>query len=1545
MKKKIFAVSILLLLSFSVYNFYKPGTESGSVISPPPAPYPNHNIWDKFILGAMDEENGDYQHGYVQTDELQFNISHAYSGEEWNTTDHRYYPCNRTPNDHLFTSVIDYRKEVTDYLKDIYYNHNHRRSITQRPKIVWLCYGQSSVYEAEPIPLNNDLWFYSYNHNDVGIQETDNTGGVTRKVMHCRTFPTNQTTDNPGFVVRGLKSNTEQCNPGNNFDADVNCDWFVKPNIRADQSFVSNPANQDVNICRVDVYNHNGYNPGDPNANRVKSVDIKAGNFYNPYHPYNGRYMSEFYFPENPNDTSAVTFPGNLGTDFWFASRGTNPTDSGLTNRTDYIIYWYGACDMWLDYVKVENDVANDLLATSPTTNHLLYDQWIRDEVEQIAFNGNPTAEPLLLKFYIELSEFNHLPCMAYVNQKLKQYSLAFSGGNYSVDLMADFTPGTNFCHVAWQQQYTLMGDPEWIYRNYVQKVGLTQFFAESYPLTSVFEPPPFSLTWSRIPSTLPSASVDPSHILAQRISPANYDTWLQDELNRAPYVFETNVPLNGNYNENECGYLAEDAGMYRYVMKIGSQISKNHNIPFIFMPLGDLWYLHTEVRREPTNEELDMMTNVAVSYGAKGLQWFWYNSLNGASPCLPLFDPYSRAMVKANGDKETYNAYGQGPSNGERNKWEVIRDISVRMKTWQTYLLNFDYAGTHSYTYNTASERNDLLNNSYFNDILTYAPEITNPNNPESTPEPVASRYLQASVFKNINEPRSEYFMLVNRRCSPYRPDINENGGRRDIQIKLKANSNWPTFSNFTNWKIVDLGSGQEFTPFVSSSPGTIDLGWYNPGEGRLYKIVPVMLEGGTLIADENIYSEPQFTIKGVVNNNSHNITIGANNDITFTGHGHIEMQYGSLQIGDINSPQHTLTLTGDEYYIPGPFISCSYTNSLKIFNTDFNSNANAGYYVGLANNKSTVIQGCNFECPDYTGAIGAFYVYSSYPKGFAFSVQNNVFHTNTNQFPALYIDFAGGVQLPVNCAYNTFTSDNSNSASAITLCNVSGGVIRNNHINNYQSGINALQSNIPLLQNIVTASGNAYMGLTAESGTVFDMRNVPGYLLGSNFIASMGNESHNIDVNNSYFLMNNGYNTFNITQNTNCYHMYGTFPAMKDNIDLVISNNCFEQNTNPTNPVDAVTWYNGSNVDFVYQSSSCNINIGASALITNDLGSGVYDTISLSGGHPANAYDSLGYEMRKREYPNVIDIAKRILENSPDSIYSLDAVSKLFAASTANDTSAAGVTALSDYLSTLIINNHANASLVSSCNYFIQKCKVLLHEYSSALTGFALIIEQNPYSYEALVAHWDYMATHLLDSLSGGGEMGDGDDHRGKLTKEQKQLVNLTVKTAFENTRSNEETIIDKLNENARNGDNNAKRLLEQKKTLREVVRPRTPHNIFEHIKIINDDIKKVFGSKVTASNNKNNTIPTVFKLYQNFPNPFNPSATIKYDLPKDVKVLIRVYDILGREVKKLVDEFKKAGSYEINFNGTNLASGVYFYRIEAGTFVEAKKMVLVK
>jgi Secretion system C-terminal sorting domain len=88
-----------------------------------------------------------------------------------------------------------------------------------------------------------------------------------------------------------------------------------------------------------------------------------------------------------------------------------------------------------------------------------------------------------------------------------------------------------------------------------------------------------------------------------------------------------------------------------------------------------------------------------------------------------------------------------------------------------------------------------------------------------------------------------------------------------------------------------------------------------------------------------------------------------------------------------------------------------------------------------------------------------------------------------------------------------------------------------------------------------------------------------------------------------------------------------------------------------------------------------------------------------------------------------------------------------------------------------------------------------------------------------------------------------------------------------------------------------------------------------------------------------------PALFSVKQNFPNPFNPTTTINYQIPATAHVSLKVYDMLGREVATLVNEQMSAGNYQATFNGSNLSSGVYLYQLRSGSFVETKKLVLLK
>jgi len=109
---------------------------------------------------------------------------------------------------------------------------------------------------------------------------------------------------------------------------------------------------------------------------------------------------------------------------------------------------------------------------------------------------------------------------------------------------------------------------------------------------------------------------------------------------------------------------------------------------------------------------------------------------------------------------------------------------------------------------------------------------------------------------------------------------------------------------------------------------------------------------------------------------------------------------------------------------------------------------------------------------------------------------------------------------------------------------------------------------------------------------------------------------------------------------------------------------------------------------------------------------------------------------------------------------------------------------------------------------------------------------------------------------------------------------------------------------------------------------------------LKQIDNDGKYEYSKIVEISSE-----PTQFSLAQNYPNPFNPTTTIQYAIPSAEHVTIKVYNEIGEEVRTLVDENKEAGQYKATFNGSGLASGIYYYRISAGNFIKVKKLMLLK
>jgi len=114
--------------------------------------------------------------------------------------------------------------------------------------------------------------------------------------------------------------------------------------------------------------------------------------------------------------------------------------------------------------------------------------------------------------------------------------------------------------------------------------------------------------------------------------------------------------------------------------------------------------------------------------------------------------------------------------------------------------------------------------------------------------------------------------------------------------------------------------------------------------------------------------------------------------------------------------------------------------------------------------------------------------------------------------------------------------------------------------------------------------------------------------------------------------------------------------------------------------------------------------------------------------------------------------------------------------------------------------------------------------------------------------------------------------------------------------------------------------------------------------------DNLPPVFATEATlnlliTSVNEQPALITDYKLNQNYPNPFNPSTVISYQLPEDNNVTLKVFNLLGAEVATLVSGKQTSGVHKITFNAANLASGIYFYKLQAGNYTSVKKLMLLK
>lgn len=532
-----------------------------------------------------------------------------------------------------------------------------------------------------------------------------------------------------------------------------------------------------------------------------------------------------------------------------------------------------------------------------------------------------------------------------------------------------------------------------------------------------------------------------------------------------------------------------------------------------------------------------------------------------------------------------------------------------------------------------------------------------------------------------------------------------------------------------------------------------------------------------------------------------------------------------------------------------------------------------------------------------------------------------------------------------------NRFNNTNINQALRIDLSDVS---LFNNAINGNEDNINVLALSTVNMAPIISGEDFIWEG-------------------GANWVTS--NNANNIAFNGSGLpLLDYGKNCFNLLSATEGSHLLGA-SANTDNI-YQCRNNGWTHIT-PTR-LSSIQYSSSEIVPQLAPGFNCATTPTYDGYTVRSKENGISDTVwtSETGELPEQDDDEILYNQAlyyqyNSDYVNAIHIGKSLIDNHVSSSYLIDAIWNMYACYDQLDTADATLhdelfSELKIYLENVISNGNYDESVESAAYSAVLMCETDLKNFNDAMDGYEFLAEYHPDPVIRLNASWDYEA--LEDLLNGFGGQGSSQKSEN-LSFEEYRISRLNrmnkiisgdpllqkLKASYDENIINkynatEKTVYAKKDIPAQERNTIEKKIYtQQQQTLMQRsidnIRSARTRSKAEKEKKLVEDLILSGGMNPENATNGENTVPQEYKLHQNYPNPFNPVTTIKYQLPKDGLVQIKVYDIIGREVMTLVNEQKTAGTYETVFNATNFASGIYFYRIQSGSFVESKRMMLIK
>ena len=566
------------------------------------------------------------------------------------------------------------------------------------------------------------------------------------------------------------------------------------------------------------------------------------------------------------------------------------------------------------------------------------------------------------------------------------------------------------------------------------------------------------------------------------------------------------------------------------------------------------------------------------------------------------------------------------------------------------------------------------------------------------------------------------------------------------------------------------------------------------------------------------------------------------------------------------------------------------------------------------------------------------------------------------------------------INDIYTAYINNNKfyEGAWSITLANVTGTFSDNTTYSNFleyncggeSQNVFLYKDHSNFLNNVIIGRNNNFR-LDVSCYPYFEPLQIDNQFLwraGKNKLISSEytNIYAPISDYSGYFKTNYGNNEFNTPGN---YHLLGYLNDVS--LSYKSLGNCWKNGDIQIQPIYDLKNIDNHPMEVIYDPPYCNDwNDQIVDRIITDMGNGILDTVLVtqSSTIPPPSYDAALYGMGVKNkllknYSSAIINFKNLIDTYPNSKHLGSTVFNLYDCYVLSDTNRTQSFRnvifgnLKNYLEDKILQYENNDEFVNVAFDFDLKCKVKIKSYPIALDGYEFIAENSPSATERLMASLSYIDVEGLIQGGNGGSVKENKNAFkaiGNINKQEKKtpIKDILLKVyskAKENKKQKENLDLQKSNDISKTSTNQ-----DRKHNFEKTIENRALNNISisgslnaeQRRERIRKDLL-LLAQKETDNNTTKeiNSLPINYSLSQNYPNPFNPVTKISYSIAKQGLVTLKIYDIIGREIKTLVNEVKQAGYYTVDFNGSSLASGVYFYRIQSGDFISVKRMVLIK